>query len=50
MELPNPDAGNERPEHGGRDRHFCIGIDKDAMPALMATLDSEGRSCALAWR
>lgn len=51
MELPNPDVGAERPEHGGRDRHFCIGIEEDAMPELMATLDSAGarrlRLCAI---
>lgn len=26
MQLPNPDAGNERPVHGGRDRHFALTI------------------------
>ncbi|KAL5698652.1 hypothetical protein ACHQM5_029661 [Ranunculus cassubicifolius] len=26
MELPNPDPLTGRPEHGGRDRHACIGI------------------------
>lgn len=26
MELPNPDPMDDRPKHGGRDRHFCIGI------------------------
>jgi catechol 2,3-dioxygenase-like lactoylglutathione lyase family enzyme len=25
MELHNPDPLDGRPEHGGRDRHFCIG-------------------------
>lgn len=27
MQLPNPDTldMDRRPEHGGRDRHFCIG-------------------------
>lgn len=27
MELPNPDTidMDKRPQHGGRDRHFCIG-------------------------
>ena len=24
LELPNPDADSERPEHGGRDRHFAM--------------------------
>lgn len=42
MELPNPDQGNKRPEHGGRDRHFCVGIGEGAMPELVATLDREG--------
>lgn len=27
MELPNPDPMDGRPEHGGRDRHFCVGIE-----------------------
>ena len=27
MELPNPDPKDGRPEHGGRDRHFCVGIE-----------------------
>ncbi|KAI8467947.1 MAG: Glyoxalase/Bleomycin resistance protein/Dihydroxybiphenyl dioxygenase [Monoraphidium minutum] len=28
MELPNPDPAEPatRPQHGGRDRHFCIGV------------------------
>ena len=28
MELPNPDPADAaaRPAHGGRDRHFCIGV------------------------
>jgi len=26
MELPNPDPLTGRPEHGGRDRHFCVGV------------------------
>ena len=25
MELSNPDPLEGRPEHGGRDRHFCVG-------------------------
>lgn len=24
LELPNPDTVNERPEHGGRDRHVAL--------------------------
>ena len=27
MELPSPDPTEGRPEHGGRDRHFCLGLD-----------------------
>ena len=27
MELPNPDSSEGRPEHGGRDRHVCIGVE-----------------------
>jgi hypothetical protein len=26
MELPNPDPLDGRPAHGGRDRHFCVGV------------------------
>jgi glyoxylase I family protein len=26
LELPNPDAGSERPEHGGRDRHNALHV------------------------
>jgi len=27
MRLPNPDAGVDRPEHGGRDRHTALAVD-----------------------
>ncbi len=26
MRLPNPDAGMQRPEHGGRDRHTALAV------------------------
>ena len=41
MELPNPDPTNLefRPEHGGKDRHFCIGV-RDLAP-LVAALERE---------
>lgn len=26
MELPNPDPKNGRPQHGGQDRHICVGV------------------------
>lgn len=32
MELPNPDPLEGRPDHGGRDRHVCIGL-KSVRPA-----------------
>lgn len=37
MELPNPDPLTGRPEHGGRDRHICVGI--AALDPLMAKLE-----------
>jgi catechol 2,3-dioxygenase-like lactoylglutathione lyase family enzyme len=40
MQLPNPDAASERPEHGGRDRHIALGV-KD-MATLKARLDQAG--------
>ncbi|KAI8470178.1 MAG: glyoxylase family protein [Monoraphidium minutum] len=42
MELPNPDPSDAatRPQHGGRDRHFCIGV-ADIAP-LVAKLDAAG--------
>ena len=27
MVLPNPDPMSGRPDHGGRDRHVCVGVD-----------------------
>jgi len=40
MELPNPDPAEGRPEHGGRDRHFCIATD-DIKP-LVEKLEAAG--------
>ena len=42
MELPNPDVTHLefRPTHGGRDRHFCIGV-KNIQP-LIECLEKEG--------
>ncbi len=42
MQLPNPDAGATRPEHGGRDRHIALGVTN--MAALKARLDAAGVS------
>mmetsp|Transcript_18475 Transcript_18475/g.55735 ORF Transcript_18475/g.55735 Transcript_18475/m.55735 type:complete len:188 (+) Transcript_18475:119-682(+) len=40
MELPNPDPMEGRPEHGGRDRHVCVGL-KSVAP-LEARLKAAG--------
>jgi catechol 2,3-dioxygenase-like lactoylglutathione lyase family enzyme len=40
MNLPNPDAGVTRPEHGGRDRHVAVGVRQ--LAALRARLDAGG--------
>jgi glyoxylase I family protein len=40
MQLPNPDAGSIRPEHGGRDRHIALGVVQ--LDLLKARLDKAG--------
>jgi glyoxylase I family protein len=40
MELPNPDPLDGRPEHGGRDRHACVGV--AALAPLAARLEAAG--------
>lgn len=45
MELPNPDPLSGRPEHGGRDRHTCIGI-RD-VSKLKVILDKAGKILTL---
>lgn len=45
MSLPNPEAGLEKPLHGGRDRHIALAVDD--MDALKAKLDAAGISCTL---
>lgn len=40
MNLPNPDAGVPRPEHGGRDRHIALAVRN--MAALKSRLDAAG--------
>lgn len=42
MQLPNPDAGSIRPEHGGRDHHIALAV-RD-MAALKSRLDAAGVS------
>ena len=40
MQLPNPDDGAERPEHGGRDRHIALAVRN--IDALRQRLDAAG--------
>ena len=40
MQLPNPDVGSTRPEHGGRDRHIALAVRN--MAALKGRLDEAG--------
>ncbi|HZW26670.1 MAG TPA: VOC family protein [Gallionella sp.] len=40
MQLPNPEAGLQRPRHGGRDHHVALGVDD--LDALRAKLDQAG--------
>ena len=40
MQLPNPDAGSVRPEHGGRDRHIALAVTN--MNALKSRLEAAG--------
>lgn len=45
MQLPNPDAGMVRPEHGGRDRHIALAVAN--MGALKSRLDAAGVKCSV---
>lgn len=38
MLLPDPEAGLQRPQYGGRDRHVALGV--SGLAALMARLDA----------
>ena len=40
LQLPNPDAAAQRPEHGGRDRHVAFVVDE--LQGLQARLDTAG--------
>lgn len=40
MNLPNPDSGSVRPEHGGRDRHIALAVKQ--LTALKSRLDAAG--------
>jgi catechol 2,3-dioxygenase-like lactoylglutathione lyase family enzyme len=40
MQLPNPEAGLQRPAHGGRDRHVALAVDD--IEALRLELENSG--------
>lgn len=40
LELPNPDPVQDRPEHGGRDRHVALAIDD--LEEMAARLEQAG--------
>ncbi len=40
MSLPNPEAGLQRPAHGGRDRHIALAVNK--LSELKARLEAAG--------
>lgn len=40
LQLPNPEAGLERPAHGGRDRHFALCCDD--LDAIIHNLQRAG--------
>jgi catechol 2,3-dioxygenase-like lactoylglutathione lyase family enzyme len=40
MLLPDPEAGLQRPAHGGRDRHVALMV--SALPKLIQRLDAAG--------
>lgn len=40
LELPNPDPVNDRPPHGGRDRHLAVSV--RSLDALIADLEQHG--------
>ncbi len=45
LELPNPDPVNERPAHGGRDRHTAVTVTN--LDAFSARLEQLGIPCSL---
>jgi len=40
LEVPNPDAANVRPEHGGRDHHIALQV--SSLTMLIHRLDTAG--------
>ena len=45
LELPNPDAAGERPQHGGRDRHMALWVTD--LGILVERLEQAGLSYTL---
>lgn len=45
MQLPNPEAGLQRPQHGGRDRHVALGVDD--IETLRTKLEQAGIAYAM---
>lgn len=43
MRLPNPEAGLQRPPHGGRDRHVAFAVND--LSAVKARLEMAGIAC-----
>ena len=45
MQLPNPETGLQRPQHGGRDRHVALAVND--LAELMQRLEAAGVACSL---
>ena len=45
MQLPNPNAATNRPEHGGRDYHFALRV--DCIDDFIDVLEQKGMSYTL---
>jgi catechol 2,3-dioxygenase-like lactoylglutathione lyase family enzyme len=45
MLLPNPEAGLQRPAHGGRDRHIALAVME--LSKLRARLEAAGIACTV---
>lgn len=45
MQLPNPEAGLQRPQHGGRDRHVALAVND--LEELMRRMAAAGIACTL---
>src|SRR5512147_1742208 len=45
MQLPSPEFGLQRPEHGGRDRHVALAVSDLAL--LVRQLEGAGIACTM---